>query len=142
VSARVIYDAALRMVGKPYIWGGDDPMAGYDCSGLVQELLAIVGLDPKGDQTAQQLYTIFMRKGAGLIIGPRCGTLVFYGWSKKKVTHVAMCITPTTLVEAGGGGSKTTTFSKAIAHNAYIRLRPIGHRSDLLAMITPAGMPL
>ena len=52
---------AKLFIGKPYLWGGEGP-EGYDCSGFIQEVLSCIGLDPKGDQTAQGLYNYFSRK--------------------------------------------------------------------------------
>ncbi len=44
----------LTYLHKPYLWAGSSPIdgSGLDCSGAVQEWLAPLGLDPKGDQTA------------------------------------------------------------------------------------------
>lgn len=44
-------------LGLPYRWGGDDPIQGFDCSGLIVEVLQAVGLLPHGsDLTANGLY--------------------------------------------------------------------------------------
>lgn len=132
-------NACLRFLNIPYIWGGDDPIFGYDCSGLVQELLAMVGLDPVGDQTAQALFNYFEDRG---VEGPRqLGTLVFFGSSTKKITHVGMMLDDYLMIEAGGGGSKTTDHSQAIKHNAYVRIRPFNTRKDIVGLITPRGLP-
>lgn len=40
---QAVVDWALSQEGKPYIWGGTGP-AGYDCSGLVMQAYASVGL--------------------------------------------------------------------------------------------------
>lgn len=133
----VFQSACLRMVGLPYRWGGDDPMAGFDCSGLAQELLAMAGLDPKGDQTAQGLHDYFKESSIDNI--KRTGTLYFYGKSVSEITHVAVGVDMFTLIEAGGGGSKTTSLDAAIAQNAFIRLRPYDHRGDLVAILNPPG---
>ena len=51
-----LVDYALSFTKIPYRWAGDDPMAGFDCSGYLQEVLASVGMDPRGDQTSQALH--------------------------------------------------------------------------------------
>ena len=125
---------ALEMVGTPYRWGGETPR-GFDCSGLVQELLRSVGLDPPGDQTAQALYDYFSTKGHYNKHG--AGSLAFYGKSVSEITHVAMMIDNYRIIEAGGGGSKTLTPQDAERDNAFVRLRLLKHRNDLVAVIKP-----
>ena len=85
---------AWSFLGKPYIWGGDDPMAGFDCCGLQVEILKSVGKLPRsGDWTAQQLMLMF-----GLVIprqdNPKEGMLVFWHSSKNtnKIIHVEYCL--------------------------------------------------
>lgn len=130
--------ACLQFLKIPYMWGGDDPIKGFDCSGLVQELLSMIGLDPIGDQTAQGLFDYFKENSKE---GPRdTGTLCFYGASLQKITHVALMLDTVTIIEAGGGGSKTTTPEAAAAQNAYVRLRPFNHRKDLVALVNPKGI--
>ena len=124
----------MRFVGTPYIWGGDDPILGMDCSGFAQEVLASIGFDPDGDQTAHGLYNYL--KMNGLMSSRSKGALAFYG-SSKRITHVAICLDDMFMIEAGGGGSKTTTKEAAAKHNAYIRVRPIDRRKDLVECILP-----
>lgn len=129
----------LTFLGLPYKWGGDDTIKGFDCSGLVQELLATIGLDPKGDQTAQALYDYFKNRSNE---GPRdLGTLVFYGRSTSKISHIALMLDDQTIIEAGGGGSRTNTLEDAANQNATIRIRPFNHRSDIVAVLNPRGLP-
>jgi cell wall-associated NlpC family hydrolase len=131
----LLQEYALRFVGLPYRWGGDDPINGFDCSGLVQELLASVGMDPPGDQNAQGLFEHFLPSSHREVRG--AGALAFYGITPEKITHVAMFIDHDTVIEAGGGGSKTLTREDAAAQNAFIRLRPYNHRKDLVAVLMP-----
>lgn len=132
--------SALQFLGIPYRWGGDDPIEGFDCSGLAQELQAILGIDQRGDQTAQGIYEFWKDKSN---VGPRdSGTLLFYGASKQKIIHVATCIDRDSLIEAGGGGSLTTSLEAAAKHNAYVRVRPFSNRLvDLVAVLNPKGLP-
>lgn len=133
----------LTYLHKPYIWGGDDPIKGLDCSGLVQELLAPLGLDPVGDQTAQGLFNHYSKVGIPQILlrngnwSGYTGALVFFGKHIDSITHIAMMLTPTVIIEAGGGGSRTNTEQDAINQNAFIRLRPFGQRKDIVAVVKP-----
>jgi cell wall-associated NlpC family hydrolase len=129
---------ATGYLGRPYIWGGDDPIRGFDCSGLVQEVLASLGEDPPGDQTAQALYDHFGRRYPieGLPAA-RAGGLAFFGSSKRAISHVGFCLSSELMLEAGGGGSATPSIEAAIAQNAYVRIRPIDRRTDLQAIIVP-----
>lgn len=129
---------AMQHVGLPYRWGGSDPIDGYDCSGLVQELLASVGLDPAGDQTAAQLYGAFVH--AKTHASPQDlepGSLVFFGPDRLHISHVGFCIGNGIMIEAGGGGSATTSREAAAVQDAFVRLRPISRRRDLIAAVDP-----
>ena len=129
----IIY--ALSFVGRPYIWGGQNPLKGFDCSGFVQEVLASIGLDPRGDQTAQTLYHHFLQIGYGSSCSR--GALLFFGKSEDKITHIALALSDKIMLEAGGGGSKTVNADIAAKQGAFVRVRPIKSRSDLIAAIMP-----
>lgn len=64
--------AAMAQLGVPYVWGGDSPDAGFDCSGLVQWAYAQIGAAvPR--TTSQQILV-----GAPVSLGElRPGDLVF-----------------------------------------------------------------
>lgn len=138
---------AMSFLGVPYIWGGSTRETGLDCSGLVQLLLAHVGLDPKGDNTAQVLYNYF--KAHTLIPGwakpddfarangGAVGALVFFGQSPARIWHVAMALDDRTMIEAGGGDHTTTTMEEARQRKACVRLRPISFRRDLVEILMP-----
>lgn len=131
-----LIDYALSFLGTPYIWAGNHPAYGYDCSGLVQEILASVGLDPKGDQTAQALYDHFIKEGDEHW-SPLAGSLMFYGKDKQSITHVAFCISAHQVIEAGGGGSRSVDLASSVKEGGFVRLRPVDHRKDLVSVIRP-----
>jgi len=127
---------AMSMVGLPYKWGGDDPIKGFDCSGLVIELLQSCGMLPRGyDTTASGLYHRFLKSGNQTVLG--FGSLVFYGKGTHRITHVGFMIDEWRMIEAGGGNSRTVNRDVAASQNAFIRIRPIDFRKDLVAVVKP-----
>ena len=114
-----------RFIGLPYLWGGDDPLAGFDCSGLIIEILQAVGVLPHGsDFTADALYEKFQTKA---IDRGYAACLVFW-YSGDKIIHVEMMVDDFHTVGASGGGSTTTDLAAAIDRNAFIKMRPLSYR--------------
>ncbi len=113
-----------KWVGHFYLWGGDDP-SGFDCSGLILEVLKSVGIVKHTiDVTANYLYMTFKKqhkeKGG-------MGYLVFW-FSGDTATHVEMMIDEHHVIGASGGGSSTKTVADAIKQNAFVKMRPIRYR--------------
>ena len=130
-----ISEYALKFVGSPYIWGGDGSGAkfnGWDCSGLVLECLWAFGILPKGDMTAQGINDILYGMGwrQGLYI--KEGDILFFGKDTKHITHVALAISESLMVEAGGGGSKCKTPATS---TGMVWVRPIAWRDNLVAAL-------
>jgi len=131
----LVKQTAMKCLNDPYIWGGNHPLTGMDCSGFVQWCLASVGLDPKGDQTAQRLYNWFIKNGLLGVGGP--GALVFYGKGLSDITHCSIMLTDSHIIEAGGGNAKCTSREQAAKYGAMIRIRPLKNRADIQAIIMP-----
>ena len=111
---------------KPYKWGGDDGIAGFDCSGLVIEGLKSVGILPKmGDWTAEGLSIQFKNR---VTKKAKPGCLLFYE-HRHKISHVVIVwdvIADRVLVlGASGGGKHVKTVADAIKYNAYVKVRPV-----------------
>ncbi len=140
IAVDLLVSYAMQFAGLPYRWGGDDPMDGFDCSGLVQELLASVGADFPGDQTAQALHDRGVAAGWKPCDAATAGSVVFFGASVGKITHVGFGIGQHLMLEAGGGGSATTSRDAATRQNAYIRVRPIANRKDCVAILDPFAL--
>jgi cell wall-associated NlpC family hydrolase len=132
---------ALSFIGAPYRFGaafggGDDPLLGFDCSGLVCELLRASGVVPWNFRTnAQGLLSLPNASGVSGI--RQFADLVFFGQNINKVSHVGFCLDRLTMLEAGGGDSSTVTVDLASERNAFVRLRPVSIRSDYLGAIRP-----
>lgn len=126
----------MTFVGLPYRWGGDDPIEGYDCSGLVIELLQSAGELPRNyDNTAHGIFNDFQNNSEHNIRD--FGSLYFFGKSFSKITHITFGMDKIRMLEAGGGNSRTTSPKTAADQNAYIRIRPITWRRDLLYVLRP-----
>lgn len=75
--------SALRFLGTPYVFGGTT-RAGFDCSGYVQHVFAMMGLHIPRTADAQ-FYA--GRKAVG---GPRPGDLVFFQTYEPGPSHVGI----------------------------------------------------
>ena len=124
---------AFGFLGRPYYWGGDDPMQGFDCSGFVIEILKSVGLlQRNGDWTAAGLSSMFPHVDV-----PYRGCLVFWENAAGKIIHVEYCLDETFSIGASGGGSSTTSEQAAITGNAYIKVRPFRSRNRIAGFADP-----
>lgn len=135
----IVYDYIQSMLGLPYRFGGSNPMAGFDCSGLVIELSAAIGKPPPHDMTAQQLYDFYLPDSRISVI--TFGSLAFYGKSRYEITHVAFCLSDELIVEAGSGTHETKSVDVAMRQNAFIRIRPISKRKDIVSCFLPNWSP-
>jgi len=120
---------AWKLYGQPYRWGGDDPLAGFDCSGFVIEILKSVRALPlQGDWTADGLYRIFKNNPCQ----PKPGAVVFFPGNSGQMRHVEFCLNEKLTIGASGGGSGTRGFTAAVAANAFVKVRPIPENPDLV----------
>jgi cell wall-associated NlpC family hydrolase len=87
-----VLDAADDYLGTRYLWGGDSPETGFDCSGFVQYVYARRGvrLPRTSRQMAAVGWTVEPRTDA-----MRAGDLLFFAGDYRTIDHVA--------IYAGGG---------------------------------------
>lgn len=127
---------ALSFQGVPYLWGGQSPIEGVDCSGLTILVLQAEGLFPrKFDTNAQGIFDVLIRKDAKPIDKPERGAIAFYGTSIHTITHVAIVLDGRQIIEAGGGNSRTTSKKRAHLNSAHVRISTVKSRSDLVAIL-------
>jgi len=103
-GAEIRRDAALdyikRFAGTPYRFGGENPMEGWDCSGLAHEFLQAVGLEEHDfDSTAHDLYIKYKDHPAE----PGPGNLIFF-LSAGRAVHVEIFLNKFQIIGASGGG--------------------------------------
>ena len=112
-------------IGTPYSWGGDDGLAGWDCSGLMIEILQSVGiLAHEFDDTAHGLYLRFKDNRVEYAYA---GCLVFC-FKGGKAIHTEMLMDDLHVIGASGGGAKVKTIADAIKANAFVKMRPVNYR--------------
>src|SRR3990172_1631083 len=88
-------------IGDFYSWGGNTP-DGFDCSGLIIEILKAVGIVGRNvDTTATGLYEMFKQFKTDK---PCRGCLALWYNDKKAIVHVEMCIDYRLSLGASGGG--------------------------------------
>lgn len=133
---------AFSLLNKPYIWGGNTP-AGYDCSGLVIEILKSIGLLPeKGDWTAHGLYSYFRTLKISESDMTE-GCLIFWDNEHQIVNHVEYALSPTLSIGARGGSRHIKTATDALKYGAYSKIRPWKNREGrhIRALIDPFYQP-
>ena len=87
---------AMQWLNAPYLWGGRTPL-GIDCSGFVQVIFKMMGLDLLRD--AKQQVTQGMKvKGLNHAQG---GDLAFFE-KKGKITHVGIFLNSNQIIHASG----------------------------------------
>ena len=99
----------LQFVGNPYVWGGNDPHTGADCSGFVKYVyshVAGITLPRTSREQARQGTPI---KSSQM----RPGDLIFYANGGGTVNHVAMYIGNGQIVHAASrrSGIKISTWN-------------------------------
>ena len=92
----VIVRDAESYIGTPYVWGGESPTTGFDCSGLVQWVYAQAGLSLP--RVAQDQYDAGPHLPTGAQLYP--GDLIFFGSGPSGVEHVGIYIGNGQMVDA------------------------------------------
>jgi len=100
-----IASVALRYLGVPYVWGGETPDSGLDCSGLTRWVFLQFGISIPHLASAQQ------QLGSRVSLDrARPGDLVFFG---RPAHHVAIYLGEGLIIEAPNTGSAVRIFPLA-----------------------------
>ena len=125
---KINIDKAKKYLGTPYVWGGESIAGGgFDCSGFVYNVLNDSGIKV-GRDTAQGYHTTF--KKYEVAKSPlQSGDLLFFGKSKNNITHVAIAVSNTEMIESIGN-KKNTKNNKGKG----VSISKITRRKDLVAV--------
>lgn len=124
---KINIELAKKYLGRPYVWGGNcEAEGGYDCSGFVFQVLHQSGFKVERD-TAQGYYNTFSKYEVPKNIVT--GDLLFFGKSKKSITHIAIAIDSNTMIESIG--SKKNTINNK---GKGVSISNITRRKDLVAV--------
>jgi cell wall-associated NlpC family hydrolase len=105
-AAKAAVGWAETQLGVPYLWGGEDPGVGFDCSGLMQW-----GYDKAGvkiPRTSQQQWAALGRSHSVPLDQVQAGDLIFTAGSDGTFDapgHVAMMVNNRTLIQAEETGT-------------------------------------
>jgi cell wall-associated NlpC family hydrolase len=110
---------ALRLVGVPYVWGGNDPATGLDCSGFTRLVYGELGVSLPRVSTDQA------RTGAPVssLAEAKPGDLLAFG---SPVDHVAIYLGDGRMVHAAGTGKGVRVDEVYRAPTTIRRLLPGG----------------
>lgn len=100
MTANELVENAKELLGVKYVWGGNTPQSGVDCSGLLYYIQKKAGSEV-GDLTASG----YSKLGKKIPIGEqKVGDFLFFGFP---VTHCAIFIGNGYMIESRGGRKNT-----------------------------------
>jgi cell wall-associated NlpC family hydrolase len=105
---------AMKFLGVPYVFGGTT-VYGFDCSGYVQHVFAMIGVHLP--RTADAQYAVAHRVRGG----PKRGDLVFFQTYAPGPSHVGISLGGDKFVHASGHGVMVSSL-----HDSYWRARYLG----------------
>lgn len=122
MTSNDIVTTARTYLGKPYVWGGESEAdGGYDCSGFVYSVLNKCGM--KVPRTTAQGYSSLGKTVTKI----QSADLLYFGKSTKRITHIAIALNSTQMIESRGNIKNTKT-NKGIG----VSITNISHRNDLV----------
>lgn len=97
ITGQKLIETAFQYLNAPYLWGGKSIM-GIDCSGLVQVVFAMCGMNLQRNASEQA------EKGAVIddLSESKAGDLAFFENSEGRIIHVGILLNSHQLIHASG----------------------------------------
>lgn len=125
---KINIERAKSYLGVPYVWGGESiAEGGMDCSGFAYN--ALNDSDIKVSRTTAQGYYTKFKDYEVAKSTIYSGDLLFFGKSKNSITHIAIAISSTEMIESIGG-KRNTIKNKGKG----VSISKITRRKDLVAV--------
>lgn len=133
----LVVEYLKAFIGDTYLFGGKNPIRGWDCSGLVSEGLKFAGMIRFNEDISANALKLKFESRSFVCKPPyRPGTLLFFG-TAQKIEHVGIACGPFHMLEAAGGNPTTTNADIAFRQSAFVKIRLISYRTDFVVALFP-----
>lgn len=105
-GAAAVAEYSLNFQGTPYVWGGNDPVNGIDCSGFVKKMYGTIGVSLPRTAAEQAMVGTPIYRLEDLRKGDR-----LYFWDKKrnKIGHTGIYLGDGNFVHSSSGRKGVAT---------------------------------
>lgn len=116
---------AIGLVGTPYVWGGNTPASGFDCSGLI----GFVFNDVAGIRLPRTTQQMIQMKGQSIARSKlRSGDILFFSTAGHgRVSHAGIYVGEGRFVHApsSGGTVRLDSVDSKYWNNAYLQAKRV-----------------
>ena len=110
---KIVQDA-MSFIGVPYVFGGTSPTHGFDCSGFVQYVFRMSGIEIPRSADTQYEKGVSINKNQLI-----AGDLVFFQTYAAGASHVGIYIGDDKFINATSGGVKIETLNSDYRKSCY-----------------------